>query len=72
MSEPDKQQFGDGGDQWGEAARNVVNAAKELGKEGVKSAASGTTAGVANSSAALVKFIERQTARKVSILKSSI
>ena len=55
MSEPDKQQFGDGGDQWGEAARNVVNAAKELGKEGVKSAASGTTAGVANSSAALVK-----------------
>ena len=29
MSEPDKQQFGDGGDQWGEAARNVVNAAEE-------------------------------------------
>lgn len=55
MSEPDKQQFGDGGDQWGEAARNVVNAAKELGKEGVKLAASGTAAGVANSSAALVK-----------------
>lgn len=55
MSEPDKQQFGDGGDQWGEAARNVVNAAKELGKEGVKLAASGTAAGAANSSAALVK-----------------
>ena len=55
MSEPDKQQFGDGGDQWGEAARNLANAAKELGKEGVKSAASGTAAGVANSSAALVK-----------------
>ena len=55
MSEPDKQQFGDGGDQWGKAARNLANAAKELGKEGVKSAASGTAAGVANSSAALVK-----------------
>ena len=55
MSEPDKEQFGDGGDQWGEAARNLANAAKELGKEGVKSAASGTAAGVANSSAALVK-----------------
>mgnify|MGYP000694792007 CR=1 FL=1 len=55
MAEPDKQQFGDGGDQWGEAARNLANAAKDLGKEGVKSAASGTAAGVANSSAALVK-----------------
>ena len=55
MSEPDKQQFGDGGDQWGEAARNLANAAKELGKEGVKLVASGTAAGVANSSAALVK-----------------
>lgn len=55
MSEPDKQQFGDGGDQWGEAARNLANAAKELGKEGVKSAASGTAAGVANSSVAMVK-----------------
>ena len=55
MSEPDKQQFGDGGDQWGEAARNLANAAKELGKDGVKSAASGTAAGAANSSATLVK-----------------
>ena len=55
MSEPDKQQFGDGGDQWGEAARNLGNAAKELGKEGAKTAAAGTAAGAANSSAALVK-----------------
>lgn len=55
MSEPDKQQFGDGGGQWGEAARNLANAAKELGKEGAKTAAAGTAAGVANSSAALVK-----------------
>ena len=47
---PTSSNFGDGGDQWGEAARNVVNAAKELGKEGVKLAASGTAAGVANSS----------------------
>ena len=54
MAKPDKQQFGDGGDQWGEAARNLANAAKELGKEGARSAATGT-AGVANSSAALVK-----------------
>ena len=55
MAEPDKQQFGDGGDQWGEAARNLANAAKELGKEGAKTAAAGTAAGVANSSSALVK-----------------
>ena len=55
MSEPDKQQFGDGGDQWGEAARNLGNAAKELGKEGAKTAAADTAAGAANSSAALVK-----------------
>lgn len=55
MAEPDKQQFGDGGDQWGEAARNLANAAKELGKEGTKTAAAGTAAGAANSSAALVK-----------------
>ena len=33
MAEPDKQQFGDGGDQWGEAARNLANAAKELGND---------------------------------------
>ena len=55
MAEPDKQQFGDGGDQWGEAARNVANAAKDLGKEGAKTAAAGTAVGAANSSAALVK-----------------
>ena len=55
MAELDKQQFGDGGDQWGEAARNLANAAKELGKEGAKRAAAGTAAGAANSSAALVK-----------------
>ena len=55
MAEPDKQQFGDGGDQWGEAARSLANAAKELGKEGAKTAAAGTAAGVANSAAALVK-----------------
>lgn len=55
MAEPDKQQFGDGGDQWGEAARNLANAAKDLGKEGAKTAAAGTAAGAANSSAALVK-----------------
>lgn len=55
MAEPDKQQFGDGGDQWGEAARNLANAAKELGKEGEKTAAADTAAGAANSSAALVK-----------------
>ena len=56
MAESDKQQFGDGGDQWGEAARNLANAAKELGKEGAKTAAVGTAAGAANSSAALVSW----------------
>ena len=55
MSEPDKQQFGDGGDQWGEAVRNLANVAKELGKEGAKTAAAGTASGAANASAALVK-----------------
>ena len=33
MAEPDKQQFGDGSDQWANAAQNLTNAAKELGKE---------------------------------------
>ena len=56
MAEPDKQQFGDGSDQWGDAARNLTNAAKELGKESAKQAASaGTAAATAHSSAAFVK-----------------
>ena len=37
MAEPDKQQFGDGSDQWGDAARNLTNAAKELGERRARS-----------------------------------
>lgn len=56
MAEPDKQQFGDGSDQWANAAQNLTNAAKELGKESAKQAASaGTAAATAHSSAAFVK-----------------
>ena len=56
MAEPDKQQFGDGSDQWANVAQNLTNAAKELGKESAKQAASaGTAAATAHSSAAFVK-----------------
>ena len=55
MAEPEKQQFGDGSDQWGEAARNLTNAAKELGKESAKQAAVTGAGAAANSSAAIVQ-----------------
>lgn len=55
MAEPEKQQFGDGSDQWGEAARNLTTAAKELGKESAKQAAVTGAGAAANSSAAIVQ-----------------
>ena len=33
MAEPDKQQFGDGSDQWANAAQNLTNAAKEQSRQ---------------------------------------
>ena len=55
MAEPDKQQFGDGQDQFGEAARNFASAAKSLGKESARQAGAAGAAGVANASAAAVQ-----------------
>ena len=55
MAEPDKQQFGDGQDQFGEAARNFTSAAKSLGQESARQAGAAGAAGVANASAAAVQ-----------------
>ena len=55
MAEPDKQQFGDGQDQFGEAARNFASAAKSLGQESARQAGAAGAAGVANASAAAVQ-----------------
>lgn len=55
MAEPDKQQFGDGQDQFSEAARNFASAAKSLGQESARQAGTVGTAGVANASAAAVQ-----------------
>ena len=55
MAEPDKQQFGDGQDRFGEAARNFACAAKSLGQESARQAGAVGAAGVANASAAAVQ-----------------
>lgn len=55
MAEPDKQQFGDGQDQFGEAARNFASAAKSLGQESARQAGTAGAAGVANASTAAVQ-----------------
>ena len=55
MAEPDKQQFRDGQDQFGEAARNLASAAKSLGQESARQAGAAGAAGVANASAAAVQ-----------------
>lgn len=55
MAEPDKQQFGDGQDQFSEAARNFASAAKSLGQESARQAGAVGAAGVANASAAAVQ-----------------
>ena len=55
MAEPDKQQFGDGQDQFGEAARTFASAAKSLGQESARQAGTAGAAGVANASTAAVQ-----------------
>ena len=36
MAEPDKRQVGEGSDNYGEAAKQMANAAKQVGKESAK------------------------------------
>ena len=48
-------EFGDGQDQFGEAARNFASAAKSLGQESARQAGAVGAAGVANASAAAVQ-----------------
>lgn len=55
MAEPDKRQVGEGSDNYGEAAKQMVNAAKQVGKESAKQAAAAGTKAVANASAAVVQ-----------------
>lgn len=55
MSEPNKQQFGDGGDNYGEAAQKVAEAAKQAGKATAEKAAASGAEATANAAAATVK-----------------
>ena len=55
MAEPDKQQIGDGTDNYGEAAKQIANAARQAGKESAKQAATAGSKAVANASAAVVQ-----------------
>lgn len=55
MAEPDKRQVGEGSDNYGEAAKQMANAAKQVGKESAKQAAVAGTKAVANASAAVVQ-----------------
>lgn len=55
MAEPDKRQVGEGSDNYGEAAKQMANAAKQVGKESAKQAAAAGTKAVANASAAVVQ-----------------
>ena len=57
MAEPDKRQVGEGSDNYGEAAKQMANAAKQVGKESAKQAAAAGTKAVANASAAVVQAI---------------
>lgn len=55
MAEPDKRQVGEGSDNYGEAAKQMANAAKQVGKESAKQAAAAGAKAVANASAAVVQ-----------------
>ena len=55
MAEPDKRQVGEGSDNYGEAAKQMANAAKQVGKESAKQASAAGTKAVANASAAVVQ-----------------
>lgn len=55
MAEPEKQQIGDGSDNYGQAAGQAAKAAKNLGKEAAKQAAVKGAEATANAAAATVK-----------------
>lgn len=55
MSEPQKNQFGDGQDNYAGAARQMANAAKEAGKTASQAAATEGAKSTANATAAVVK-----------------
>lgn len=55
MAEPDKQQIGDGSDNYGQAAGQMAKAAKQAGQETAKQAAAKGAEATANAAAATVK-----------------
>lgn len=55
MAEPDKQQIGDGSDNYGQAAGQMAKAAKQAGQEAAKQAAAKGAEATANAAAATVK-----------------
>lgn len=55
MAEPDKQQIGDGSDNYGQAAGQMANAARQAGQEAAKQAAAKGAEATANAAAATVK-----------------
>lgn len=55
MAEPDKQQIGDGSDNYGQAAGQMAKAARQAGQEAAKQAARGGAEATANAAAATVK-----------------
>lgn len=55
MAEPDKQQIGDGSDNYGQAAGQMVKAARQAGQEAAKQAAAKGAEATANAAAATVK-----------------
>lgn len=55
MAEPDKQQIGDGSDNYGQAAGQMAKAVKQAGQEAAKQAAIGGAEATANAAAATVQ-----------------
>lgn len=55
MAEPDREQIGDGGDNYGQAASQMAKAAKQAGQEAAKQAASKGIEAGANAAAATVR-----------------
>ena len=55
MAEPDKQQIGDGSDNYAQAAKQMANAAKQIGKETATQAAKAGAEATANAATAAVQ-----------------
>ena len=55
MAEPDKQQIGDGSDNYAQAAKQMANAAKQIGKEIATQAAKAGAEATANAATAAVQ-----------------